>query len=436
MSKEAPYYWVEQIERAARLTQEVPLWGTPPAFPWEECKKALSKSWNLPDLSFTPYKTLWRTHDQLLEGLGNHPEITAFELSPLKGAALLAISSEDVSRLTRAALVPHGETKGFSDKQLQDGFYKYLLLEGLYSIEQLKPFEDLSVTLAGNHPLPESGALCIDIQGEVQGKPIWARILLGKELCKSFQTHFIQKPHAFSHELIKSLELTLKIEVGTTSLPLSKWKAIKPGDFLLLDRCTFDPKTHKGSAELVLDQTPLFHVRLKEEGIKILDYAFYYEEEMTTMDEEDDIEDDEDEDFDEDEDEDFDEDDEDEDEDQDEDDEDDEEEEEVTFDDSAQKEEPPAKEEQPLWEKPSSDEKKGLGKKITASTIPLTMTVEVARLKLTVEKLLELQPGNELTLPVHPEQGVDLLINGKKVAKGELIKIGEALGIRILHIGG
>ena len=394
---EAPYYWLEKISEAARVMQKVPLLGTPPPFPWEACKQALSHNWNLPDLSFTPYKTLWRSHKEMLEGLGKDPKLTVFELTPLKGKVFLALSAEDVAKLTRSSLVSNGETKGFSDKRLQEGFYQYLLLEGVHAFEELHPFGDLSLTLAEESSLPSEGALCIDIQGEIAGKSLFARLLLSEEICASLRSHFIQKPHAFSNELVKTLELSLKIEVGSTSLPLSKWKTIQGGDCLLLDRCTFDPKTHKGSAELVLDKTPLFRLRIREEGVKILDYAFYYEEEITAMDEDDIEEDDE-----------F------------------EEEEEISK----------TEEENPLWETTPNDEANVLEKRITANDIPLTITVEIARLKLTVEKLLELKPGNELTLPVRPEQGVDLLINGKKVAKGELIKIGEALGIRILNIGG
>ena len=74
-------------------------------------------------------------------------------------------------------------------------------------------------------------------------------------------------------------------------------------------------------------------------------------------------------------------------------------------------------------------------KMISAHDIPVILTVEVARLRMSVEKLLQIKPGNTLELATHPEQGVDLSINGKRIAKGELVKIGEALGVKILQIG-
>ncbi len=67
--------------------------------------------------------------------------------------------------------------------------------------------------------------------------------------------------------------------------------------------------------------------------------------------------------------------------------------------------------------------------------IPLNVCVELARLRITLDHLMHLNPGNTLELPIHPDQGVSLTVNGKKVGKAELIYIGEALGIRILELG-
>lgn len=67
--------------------------------------------------------------------------------------------------------------------------------------------------------------------------------------------------------------------------------------------------------------------------------------------------------------------------------------------------------------------------------IPLNVSVELARLRITLDRLMHLNPGNTLELPIHPDQGVSLTVNGKKVGRGELIYVGETLGIRILELG-
>ena len=56
-------------------------------------------------------------------------------------------------------------------------------------------------------------------------------------------------------------------------------------------------------------------------------------------------------------------------------------------------------------------------------------------LGISVQKLMELQAGNILELNIRPEEGVSLVINGRCVGKGELHRLGNTLGVRILELG-
>lgn len=66
--------------------------------------------------------------------------------------------------------------------------------------------------------------------------------------------------------------------------------------------------------------------------------------------------------------------------------------------------------------------------------IPLKICVEVAQLSLSIHDLLAVQAGNIMQLPATPESSVSLTLNGKQIGTGELIKIGDMLGIKILKI--
>lgn len=423
MSK-PPYHWIKQIHKAVALTQEIPLYGHPPPFPWDKYVATLAEAWQIPELSISVEETRWRESATLLEGFGKNPTLFTFALTPLEGRALLAVSSEDVAKLCKAGVSRSPNAKGFSDKRLEQGFYAYLLLEALQLTRELKAFGDLSPTLEEGELPQDEGGLCIDLKIQVDKHSLWARLISTEPLCNAFRSHFVQKHAPLPSHIAKSLELPLRFEVGTTTLPLSRWKTIRSGDLLLLDRCSYDPKTRKGSAEIIFGTTPLFRARIKEEGVKILDYAFYFEEERPTMYDEEN-EDEEEELFP------LDDQDDEEEEEENEDDEEEEEESESLDDEDEDEEE----EEESLWEPPASPKKSAIQEKISLSDIPLTVTVEVARLHMTMQKLLDIRPGNELELPIHPEQGVQLLINGKPVARGELLKIGESLGVRILQIG-
>lgn len=71
----------------------------------------------------------------------------------------------------------------------------------------------------------------------------------------------------------------------------------------------------------------------------------------------------------------------------------------------------------------------------TPENIKLPVIVEVGRIQMTVDTLLKLEPGNLLDLNIQPEAGVDLVVNGNRVGKGELIQVGEMVGVRVLEIG-
>ena len=72
---------------------------------------------------------------------------------------------------------------------------------------------------------------------------------------------------------------------------------------------------------------------------------------------------------------------------------------------------------------------------ISADNVPLQITVEVCRMHMPLSKVLTLKPGNILELSQRPEEGVTLCVSGKAIAKGELIQVGDVLGVKITDVG-
>ncbi len=64
--------------------------------------------------------------------------------------------------------------------------------------------------------------------------------------------------------------------------------------------------------------------------------------------------------------------------------------------------------------------------------IPIRVSVELARFKMTYERLLHLKPGQLLEPGISQDRPVDLIVNDRKIATAELVRIGETVGIRIL----
>jgi flagellar motor switch protein FliN/FliY len=66
--------------------------------------------------------------------------------------------------------------------------------------------------------------------------------------------------------------------------------------------------------------------------------------------------------------------------------------------------------------------------------VPLEITVELGRTKKRIQEILEFTPGTVVELDKLAGEPIDILVNGKFVAKGEVVVIDENFGIRITDI--
>ncbi|EIW01113.1 flagellar motor switch phosphatase FliY [Thermoanaerobacter siderophilus] len=66
--------------------------------------------------------------------------------------------------------------------------------------------------------------------------------------------------------------------------------------------------------------------------------------------------------------------------------------------------------------------------------VPLTITVELGKTKKLIKDILELSEGSIIELDKLAGEPVDILANGKYIAKGEVVVIDENFGVRIIDI--
>lgn len=66
--------------------------------------------------------------------------------------------------------------------------------------------------------------------------------------------------------------------------------------------------------------------------------------------------------------------------------------------------------------------------------VPLQVTVELGRVSKSIKDILEFSPGTIVELNKIAGEAVDVLVNGKYVAKGEVVVIEENFGVRITEI--
>ena len=66
--------------------------------------------------------------------------------------------------------------------------------------------------------------------------------------------------------------------------------------------------------------------------------------------------------------------------------------------------------------------------------VPLEVTVELGRTSKSISEILDFAPGKIIELNKIAGEPIDVLVNGKYVAKGEVVVIEESFGVRITEI--
>jgi flagellar motor switch protein FliN len=68
------------------------------------------------------------------------------------------------------------------------------------------------------------------------------------------------------------------------------------------------------------------------------------------------------------------------------------------------------------------------------SAVPVELSVEIGRSRMSVGETLELREGSVVTLDRMAGEPVDLLVNGTPIARGEVVVIDEQFGLRLTQV--
>jgi flagellar motor switch protein FliN len=66
--------------------------------------------------------------------------------------------------------------------------------------------------------------------------------------------------------------------------------------------------------------------------------------------------------------------------------------------------------------------------------VPVELAVEIGRTTMTIRETMNLAPGSVVILDRMAGEPVDLLVNGKPIARGEVVAIDEEFGLRITEV--
>ncbi len=66
--------------------------------------------------------------------------------------------------------------------------------------------------------------------------------------------------------------------------------------------------------------------------------------------------------------------------------------------------------------------------------VPVELAVEIGRTRMTIGETLSLAPGSIVSLNRLAGEPVDLLVNGRPIARGEVVVVDEEFGLRVTEI--
>lgn len=352
-----PLSWIRRIALELPELNTIPLFGNSPPFDWSLFSSKLATRFGFSKMEISPKDQMWRELHSVKKGMKTDAHALSITIAPFGNVHWL-MSNEDLVKLTTSLMKPSQKPRPPISEIFQEGFYRFILLQALDALQELKPFPELTLQISDEEFSDQNKAFCIDIEIDIDGKACWGRLVLPED----FRTKWIQyfshlQTDYFPSHLAKQTELDLSLKTGSVTLSREEWDELELGDFLLLDQTSYDAHKGTGVCLLMLQKNPVFNAKIKQGRVEIIDYAFYYEDNMEKT-----------------------------------------------------------------------------GEMASIKEMPLHVTIEIARLKMTLDKLMHLAPGNTLELPVHPDQGVSLTVNGQVVGRAELVYLGEQLGIRILEI--
>lgn len=433
-----PFGWLKTLPAEIKSLDEIPLWGSPPPFPWSVFSEELSKALHIEHLNLIPSDIAWIPQNEISSNFGENPCVFEFTVAPLQGKAYLFFAREHLKKLFTMTVGSSADLPESDQNEFQKEFSHFLILEALQAYQKAKFDPSLTPQLIDGEALPQTTCLCLNVDIHTPQTDFAARLAFTPELRQSLRQKYAAKTLAYPKGLSASVSVFVNIVAGQVQLSKTEWNETTLGDVIILDSCSLVPGEDKGRIMLSVNGKPIFRGKIKDGNIKILEYPLLQEVQTSMANKEEEFEDEslhseheeselegEEEEFEETT---------------------EEEEEEIPEEepsdvtlpeDVTSEEEIEEDEDEELAEEESVHPKGAVSKApvqslVKPDEIPLTISVEVGRLQMSVQKLMDLQPGNILELDVHPENGVDLVVNGRCIGKGELLKLGDALGVRIL----
>ena len=263
MAQTLPLDWVEEIKGELFAMGQAPILPPSPPFPLTSLSSQLEKTLGL--------KTEIQIDDPKILSLSEVKAHLPQETSRLFSVALLPhtnplyvlIGYQDLNQI--AADLLSGDIQAASSLQgsLQESFYLFLGAAVLDAISSVNHFTDFSFRLLSTHVnLPESSPsfLTLPVTIKIREKNLSLLLLISKPLQIELKKHSEKLEESFVRQSLVSpkINLVARLLLELVSLSLKEVEQLKTGSFLLLDKAHIDLSKQEADLQIVVGKRAFF----------------------------------------------------------------------------------------------------------------------------------------------------------------------------------
>jgi flagellar motor switch protein FliN/FliY len=90
--------------------------------------------------------------------------------------------------------------------------------------------------------------------------------------------------------------------------------------------------------------------------------------------------------------------------------------------------------ERPRFPQQSTEKGDSLFRQDIFGNIPVEITVEMGKAKITLKEVMDLSKGTVIELPRVAGEPLDLLVNGQLIGRGEVVAVDNYYGVRVTEV--
>lgn len=256
-------------ESILRLDSMPQLPGTPP-FPLAQLAAGIEQCFDIEGLVLEASEPQWLEKKKVSSSLGTPLVPIHMVAPPLDGSFSWLMADRDYRQILTWVLLKQDGPPPNVDQDLHEGFARFVGLEIMHLVEQVKFVDELVLRQCVQGDLAEGPFLCIDVTAAYHDQKVFGRLALSALFVESWRQRYnLGVKRHITPELAQEIEVPLSVRAGGTQLSSAEWDAVKPGDVLLADSCGIQPGTGQGKVTVALDGKSLFGGSLSNGSVTI-----------------------------------------------------------------------------------------------------------------------------------------------------------------------